>query len=137
MIAPSAVSTRLIPAANSNGSEITAKKGTRRVSTPGAGASLPAVLPETRHARVDALGGEGEAHDEREDDRRMAQGEEEADTEGALALLEQSPRRVVDCGDVIGVERVPEAEGVGERAEARQRRIVARVVQKKAPAGEM
>jgi hypothetical protein len=38
---------------------------------------------------------------------------------------------------VIGVECVPQAEGVGERAEAGERRIVARVVDEEAPAGQV
>ena len=79
-----------------------------------AGADRAAVVLERRDLRVDGARRDREAGGEREDDRRVAEREEEADAERPLALLEQLPRRVVDRGDVVGVEGVAQAEGVGE-----------------------
>ena len=87
--------------------------------------------------RADGPRRDGEPDREREHDRRVAEREEEADAERALALLEQLAGGVVDRRDVVGVERVPQPERVGERAEARERRVAARVVEEEAPAGEV
>ena len=57
---------------------------------------------------------------------RVPEREEEADAERALAVLQELPRRVVDRRDVVGVERVPKAEGVRERPEPREAGIVRR-----------
>ena len=59
---------------------------------------------------------------EREDDRRVPEREEEADAQRPLALAHQLARRVVDRGDVVGVERVAQAERVGGDARGRGRR---------------
>ena len=64
----------------------------------------------------------------------MSEREEEADTERTLAALEECARRVVDCRDVIGVERVAEAERVREHAEPGERGVARRVVREEAPA---
>ena len=69
-----------------------------------------------------------------EHDRRVPEREEEADAHRALAVLQQLAGRVVDRGDVVGVEGVAEAEGVGERAETGERRVGARVVEEQPPA---
>ena len=45
------------------------------------------------------------------------------DAQRPLALLEELPRRVVDRRDVVGVEGVPQPEGVGEGAQPRERRV--------------
>ena len=66
---------------------------------------------------------------EREDDRRVAEREEEAGAERALPVLQQLPCRVVDRRDVVGVEGVPQPERVRERGEAGQRRIARQVVE--------
>jgi hypothetical protein len=50
----------------------------------------------------------------------VPQREEEPDAERPLALLHELARRVVDRGDVIGVEGVAHAEGVGGQADARR-----------------
>ena len=84
---------------------------------------VAAVVLERRDVRVDGLGRDREAGGEREDDRRVAEREEEADAERPLAFLEELPRRVVDRGDVVGIERVAQTERVGEHAEPGQRRI--------------
>src|SRR5579862_472111 len=97
-------------------------------------ADVAAVVPEGRDLRVDGLGGNREPGREREHDRRVSEREEETDTDGTLLLLEQLARRVVDCGDVVGVEGVPEAERVREHAQPRQRGVRARIPGKEAPA---
>ena len=56
--------------------------------------------------------GEDEHH------RRVAEREEEPDRQRPLALADQLAGGVVDGGDVVGVERVPHAEGVGQHARA-------------------
>ena len=50
--------------------------------------------------------------------RGVAEGEPEADRQRPLALGHQLAGGVVDGGDVVGVEGVPHAEGVGGDAEA-------------------
>ena len=67
----------------------------------------------------------------------MTQREEEPDPERPLSLREELARAVVDRGQVVGVERVPQAERVGEGAEPRDHRMGARVVEDEPPAGEM
>src|SRR5207248_62237 len=69
---------------------------------------------------------------EPEDDRRVAEGEEEAGAERAFPVLQQLPRGVVDRRDVIGVEGVSQTERVSERGEARQRRVARQVVEEEA-----
>src|SRR5205823_11025579 len=59
----------------------------------------------------------------------VAEREEEAGAERALSVLQQLPRRIVDRRDVVGVEGVPEPEGVRERGEAGQRRVARQVVE--------
>ena len=44
----------------------------------------------------------------------MAKREEEANADWLFAGLQQLPRGVVNRSDVVGIERVPEAKGVGE-----------------------
>ena len=55
---------------------------------------------------------------EHEHDCGMAEREEEADTERALALVDQLAGGVVDGGDVVGVKGVAHPEGVGQHAGA-------------------
>jgi hypothetical protein len=64
------------------------------------------------HARG-SLGRERDPEGQREHDRRVAEREREADAERAAALLHQVAGRVVNRRDVVGVERVPDAEQVG------------------------
>ncbi len=86
--------------------------------------------PQGRRGDTDA-GGEGEH------DARVPEREEEPDPERLLAVLAELARRVVDRGDVVGVERVPQAERVSERAEPDEGGARARVVDEQAPAGEV
>ncbi len=93
------------------------------------GADGRAVGLQGRDRRVHRLEGHRERGREREDDRRVAEREEEAGAERPLPVLQQLPRRVVDRRDVVGVEGVPQPEGVGERGEAGQRRVARQVVE--------
>ena len=47
----------------------------------------------------------------------MAEREEQADGDRPLALLHEFARGIVDGGDMVGVDRVAQAEGIGEQAE--------------------
>src|ERR1700704_2853222 len=67
----------------------------------------------------------------------MAQREEEAHADRLLALLEQLPGGVVDGRDVIGVEGMPKAEGVGQAAQGEEGRVTCAVGQQGSPADEM
>ena len=101
------------------------------------GADVAAEVLEAGDPRVDRLRRDREAGGEREDDRRVAEREEEADAHRALAVLQELARRVVDRGDVVGVEGVTQAERVRERAQAGERRVVARVVEEQAEAEQV
>ena len=57
-----------------------------------------------------------------EDDRRVAEREEEADAERPLAFVHQLARRVVDRRDVVGIEGVAESERVGGDPDADRER---------------
>ncbi len=71
-------------------------------------ADLPGECPDPEPEQE----GQGEHH------RRVAEGEPEPDRQrSAAAVGEQLAGGVVDRGDVVGVEGVPQAEGVGEHAE--------------------
>ncbi len=86
---------------------------------------LRAVVGKRPGERADA---EGEQHDHREDDGRVAEAEPEADAHRPLALAHQLAGRVVDGGDVVGVEGVPHAEGVCRDAESHAEELAGDVV---------
>src|ERR671911_629563 len=153
--APSAVSIRLIPAANSSGSAIMPGNGTSWVATPAARTSrlrMP-IDPKKRpgdgradvraralkggNALVDGLGGQGQRCGQREHDRRVTEREEEPHAERALSVLQELARRVVDRGDVIDVKGVTKPERVGERTQASESRMIAGVKPEQAPPKEM
>ena len=73
---------------------------------------------------------DGEQEGEREHDRRVAQREEEADAQGAPAVGHQLSRRVVNRRDVVGVERVAQAQRVRRdpQADAECSRLAEHVV---------
>ena len=91
-------------------------------------ADVAADVLEARNLRIDGLRRDRQARGEREDDRRVAKREEEADTHRAFAVLQQLARGVVDRRNVIGVEGMPKTEGVGQRSEPRERRVMAGVI---------
>ena len=63
----------------------------------------------------------------------MADGEEEADTDRALALLHQLAGDVVDGRDVVGVDGVAQAEAIGEQGGAQQDGLMAEYQQRPGP----
>src|SRR5256885_1484534 len=67
----------------------------------------------------------------------MAKREEEAHTDRFSAALQQLPSRVVDCRDVVGIERVPETKGIGEPAKSQKAGMRSSVSEKEAPPEEM
>ena len=60
------------------------------------------------------------ARSRQDDDGRMAEREEQADADRALAFLHQLARDVVDGGDMVGVDRMAQPEHVGEQRGAEQ-----------------
>ena len=63
----------------------------------------------------------------------MAEREEQPDADRTLALLHQLARDVVDRGDMIGVDRVAQAERIGEQGRAQQHRLTAQGHQRPEP----
>ncbi len=55
-----------------------------------------------------------------DDHRRMTERKEQPHACWSLSLLHQLTRHVVDCGDVVGVNRVPQAEAIGEKRGSQQ-----------------
>ena len=87
--------------------------------------------PSSVHLAGQRLHARGQQEGEQEHDRRVPEGEPEPDRQRPPRTLgavgEQLAGGVVDGGDVVGVERVPQPEGVGEdpdadRVDARLRR---------------
>jgi hypothetical protein len=83
------------------------------------------TLADRAGQRADA---EGEQQAEHEDDRGMAEREEEPDRQRALAVGHQLARGVVDGADVVSVERVPGAERVSGQPDPRAERLRADAV---------
>ena len=73
------------------------------------------VVLDRTDERLDA---EREQERQREHDRRVAEGEPEPDRHRALAVVHELAGGVVDGGDVVAVEGVPHAQGVGGEADA-------------------
>ena len=67
----------------------------------------------------------------------MAERKEEADRDRPLPLLHQLAGHVVDGGDMIGVERVAQAEGVGEHRRAEEDRVIAKRGKGPKPRGDI
>ena len=76
-------------------------------------------------ARGERRGRERDADRQRDHHGRVAERKEEADPDRALALLHQFAGDVVDRGDVIGVDRMAQAERVGEQRRTEQDRLAA------------
>ena len=87
------------------------QEGARDGSAPHAGGLLQrgAVVAELGGQRADA---ERHQRHHDEDDRAVAEAEPEADAERPLAFAHQLAGRVVDGGDVVGIEGVPHPERV-------------------------
>ena len=56
----------------------------------------------------------------------MAERKEEADADRALALLHELARDVVDRRDMVGVDRVAQAERIGQQRRSEQDRLTAK-----------
>ena len=67
----------------------------------------------------------------------MAERKEEADRDRPLPFLHQLAGHIVDGGDMIGVERVAQTEGVGEHRRAEQDRVVAKRRKGPKPGGDI
>jgi HoxN/HupN/NixA family high-affinity nickel-transporter len=61
---------------------------------------------------------------ETEHERRVAEREEEPDTDRPLSLLHQLARHIVDGGDMIGIHRMAQPEPVGQKRNAQQQRVI-------------
>ena len=84
----------------------------------------PTAFSESKR-EVTRRRGERDADRQQHHDRRMAEREEEADPDRPLALLHELARDVVDRRDMIGVDRVAQAERIGEQRRAEQDRLTA------------
>ena len=78
----------------------------------------PADLLDRIEARRERRGGERDADRHQHHDGRVTEREEEADADWTLALLHQLAGDVVDRGDMIGVDRVAQAERIGQQRRA-------------------
>lgn len=101
----------------------------RREAADFRGSRSAAIIRPARFV-VEMRGGEGSrqrhAGGRDGDDRRMAQGEEETNSVGSLAFLHVLARKVVDGGDMVGIDRVTQAEPTGQQCRAEQQRLVAK-----------
>ena len=86
------------------------------------GADQATDLLEGRDVADDA-GGDRDEHGQRHDDGRVAEREEEADRDRPLAVLHELAGGVVDGRDVIRVDRVAQAEGVGQEGRGQEDRV--------------
>ena len=50
----------------------------------------------------------------------MSQGKEEADADRPIALLNELARHIVDRRDMVGIDRMPQAEHIGQDRGAEQ-----------------
>ena len=90
------------------------QKGRRHTRADHAADRVPRV-----EVALDGLGRDRKGQRQQEHDGRMSEREEEPHAQRTLASLHQEPRGVVDGRDVVCVECVPKAEGVGEGARSR------------------
>src|SRR5438094_733364 len=72
------------------------------------------------------LGRRVEAQAEQEDDRRVAQREEESNAQRLLPLLEQLARGVVDGRDMVGIEGMAKTVDVRQATETQHERVTGR-----------
>ena len=62
--------------------------------------------------------------DMQDHDGRVAERKEEANADRPLALLHELARDIIDRRDMIGVDRMPQAERIGEQRRAQQDRLI-------------
>ena len=80
---------------------------------------------------------DGDQDRQGDDDRRVPEREEQPHRNRALAVLHQLAGRVVDRGDMVGIDRMAQAEGVGQEGGRQQDRVLARHQQRQAPGAEV
>ena len=78
------------------------------------------------HAVLQGKRGRGNGRRAQHHDGRVPQRKHEAYRDRPLSLLHQLARHVVDGGNVIGIDRVAQAEAVGQQRRAQQQRIMAK-----------
>jgi len=76
-------------------------------------------------ARGERRGGERNANRQGHHHGRVSERKEEADADRALALLHEPAGNVVDRRDMIGIDCVPQAKGIGEQSRAQEDRLIA------------
>ena len=76
-------------------------------------------------ARGERRGGERNANRQGHHHGRVSERKEEADADRALALLHEPAGNVVDRRDMIGIDCVPQAKGIGEQSRPEQERPIA------------
>ena len=67
----------------------------------------------------------------------MTEGEEEADGDGPLALLHQLARDIVDGGDVIGIDRMAQAEAIGQQRRAEKHGMIVKGQERPEPRADI
>ena len=85
------------------------------------------LSPIAGDALDDPFDGEAQRARDEKDNSRMAEREEESDSDRLTAVLEKLACRVVDRGDVIGVESVPQPKRVRQPTEGQDRRVAGAV----------
>ncbi len=86
--------------------------------------------PRSRDGAVDGLLGDDHTDADGDDDGRVTEREEKPDADWSSRPLHYRPfveklsRRVVDGGDVVGIEGMAKSEGVGEHAHADSQSLV-------------
>lgn len=94
----------------------------RKVAETDVPTSSPDLL-QRRQLRLDESGGDGDRNGQSDHDRRMAEGKVEADADRPFAVLHEFSRDVVDRRDVIGIDGMPQSEGVRQQRGSEQDRV--------------
>src|SRR5207253_5660745 len=94
-------------------------------------------LLERAEVRADGGRGDGQPDRQPENHGRVSERKEKANSERLLALLQQLPGGVVDRRYVVGIESVPEPEGVGQDRRTDQGGVSRRDRQQRSPAHQV
>jgi len=100
-----------------------------------AGRDDAADLPELLEAALHRRRGQRDDPGAQGDHGRVPNREPEADRHRALAILHQLAGHVIDCGDMVGVDRVAQAETVGDQRGAEQDRLLMEQRERPNPGG--
>src|SRR2546427_414378 len=131
MNAPSVVSISDMPAANMSGREITAVKGSPCAAAPADASQLASAAHDPLHDRLDR---KSQCDRDQEYDRRVAQGKKEAHPDRLRVLLKEFAGGVVNGRDVVGIERMSEAERVRQTPQRQEARVLGAVDEEQSPA---